>query len=245
VEKTEAVQAAEKALLESTTGTKTAQEELVAATSEQTAGDLDLVQAAKKKDSAETVQSSDLAALKDGTAADVAKAVKAVTDVGEELGLEAQLISSATIALKKMPDQRGSFDGIVVTQVNEQLGTAIETLVEQLDNGEAAKAERAAKVEACKQRVDAATAHGEVCQEQLKAAKAALKEAEVARKAAEKAVKDFGPEMQEATAKADAAEAVLAACRADVAMFKELVEGPAAEPAEPPCVEQLPAPETA
>merc|ERR1719410_1018514 len=99
--------------------------------------------------------------------------------------------------------------------------------------------------------VETTTAHGEVCQEQLKAAKAALKEAEVARKAAEKAVKDFGPEMQEATAKADAAETALAACQADVAVFKELVEGPAAEPAEPPSAEQLPseeqppAPETA
>merc|ERR1712087_306014 len=87
------------------------------------------------------------------------------------------------------------------------------------------KAERASKVERCGIQVSAAAAHEVSCQEQLAAAKAALVDSEAALILAESSVRELGPEMEVVAADAEAADAVLLACKADLATFSELVEG--------------------
>merc|ERR1712241_328348 len=158
------------------------------------------------------------------------KSLKTIADVGKSLGLEAQLLQSAELVLRKLPTERGSFDGMVTQQLDEQFGKAIAKLTDQLTNGEAGKAERAGKVEVCNKQLEDAVQHGEVCQEQLKAAKQALQEAKAAKKAAENSVKDLGPEMREVVASAETADAVWVACKADLATFGELVESPSPAP---------------
>merc|ERR1719189_551511 len=226
-EKLAEVTIAGKALEEAEVATNAAMEAQKVAISEQKAGDADLLAAGAKKAMAEKVVREDLCPLLGGTSADISKSVNSVAKIGKELDLEAQLIQSAELAMRTVPAERGSFDNMVAQQVKEQFGKAIAMLADQFANGEVGKAERAGKVEACNQRVAAAVAHSESCQAQLEAAKAALEEAEAARAAAEKSVEDLGPEMEKAVASAEAADALLVACKADVATFAGLVEGPA------------------
>lgn len=233
-EKVDAVEAAENALKDARAATDAGDKALKVATAEQKAGDADLAKAGDRKTSAEQAVSEALSPLKDGTAADVGKAVKMLANVGKELGLEAQLFQSAELAFRKAPAERGQFDGMVAQQIDEQLKQAIATLAGQLANGEAAKAARAARVASCTDQASADARNSMTCQEQLAAAKAALKDADAARTAAAKAVEDFGWEMVEAQANVEAADNKLACCKADLATFTELVEGPAAAPEAPP-----------
>merc|ERR1719277_442187 len=153
--------------------------------------------------------SEDFAPLSEGTATDIGKSMERVVMVGKELGLEAQLIQSAELVLRKVPAQRGSFDSMVTQQVDKKLGEAIAALAQQLASGEASKAERAGKVEDCNKQEDASKAHVYACREQLAAAKAALVDSEAALILAESSVRELGPEMEAAAADAEAADAVL------------------------------------
>lgn len=245
-EKKDGVDTAEKALDEAVAGAATARGDVDIATAEQKTGDRDLLSAESKKASAENLATNDLAALKSGTASDKAASMKSFSKVGKDLGLETQLLSSAEAAFGKAPAERGGFDAMVVQQVDEQLTSTIAKLEALLASGEAGKAERAAKVEAAKEKAEAAAGHALACGEKLQAAKAALEEAEAASAAAAKSVEDFGPDMEEAAANAEAADAVLVACKADLTTLRELMEGPTPEPeaaAEAPDASENKAPE--
>merc|ERR1712117_906826 len=115
----------------------------------------------------------------------------------------------------------------VVQQFVEHFGHAILKLADQLVKGEPGRTERAGKVEESRRHVEIAVAHEAACQEQLEAAKASLKEAEVVKKTAERSIEDFDKEIQEVAANAEFADALLMACKDDVATFIELVEGSA------------------
>jgi len=224
-EKHDAVVASEENLEEAKAAALTARDSAKVAVSEQKAGDSELLTADDKKARAEKVASEDLRLLVEGTSADIARSVESVAKVGKELGIEAQLLQAAELVLRTLPAKRGSFDGMVTQQVEEHFQKSIQKLTDLLASGEAGKTERASKVDGCNTIVEAADAKRAVCQEQLDIAKKALAEAELARKAAEKSVEDFGPEMENVVASVSAADAVLVACKADLATFKELVEG--------------------
>lgn len=225
IEKFEAVAGAEKVLEEAKEKIVAIEDELKVIISEQKAGDADLEEAVQKKASAHPIVSMHLPALTGGTAADIAESLKMVMKVGKDLGLEDQLLASATCVLSKLPAERGSFDSIVVQQVDEQINIAINKLSEKLNMGEAGKVERAEKVELCKNKLDNAVASKGACEEALQAAKSALKEAEATKDSSEKAVSDLGPEMEAIAASAETADALLVACKADLATFWDLVEG--------------------
>jgi len=230
LEKAEAVQAAKEALLTAKADRATALTEVATSVQAQKAGDEEQEAAGEKKAMAESTVSGALAALKSGSTENAAKSVLEVMEVGRKLGLDAQLLASATVALGKGPDARSEFDGVVVAQVDGGFSAAIARLTDMITNGEASKAERVAKVDACKAKLEAAEKHVESCQQQREAAQVALKEAKDADSEAKKAVKSFGPEMDVAGKAAAAAKGPLASCKEVIVGFNYLVEGPPAEP---------------
>jgi len=229
-DKVECVKVAETALEEAKEARLNVKFELGETITAQTEGDADLVQADGKKASAETALKEDFSSLKEGAASNVDASIASLTETAKQLSLEEQLIATAPVVLRKPVADRAAFDGVVIEQIEQQLRGAIAKLASQLLNGETDKAERAAKVQACQAKAEEAERHRDSCQEELKAARAALKEATVAKKAVEARVQEFGPEMEQAAASAASAEAVLVACKADLATFQELVDGTPAVP---------------
>lgn len=223
--KAEAVKVAETALEEAKEERLNVKFELGEAITAQKEGDADLLQAEGKKVSAEAALKDDFGSLKEGTVENVAAAIKSLTEVTKTIGVEEQLVATAAVVLRKPVADRAAFDGVVIQQIDQQLRDAIAKLAQQLENGEADKAARAAKVEAGQAKVQEAEKQRNARHEELQAAKAALREAVAAKKAADARVQEFGPEMEEAAASAASAEAVLVAFKADLATFQGLVDG--------------------
>merc|ERR1719330_213451 len=107
-EKSGEVDAAEKALAEALSAIGAAREVHAASVSQQKKGDADLLGADGKKALAEQTVSEHFAPLKNGSATDTDTSVKAVFQAGKELNLEAQLLESAELVLRRAPAERGS-----------------------------------------------------------------------------------------------------------------------------------------
>jgi len=187
--------------------------------------DTDLEQASEKKALALSAMTEYLAPLKEGAAESADASIKSLTDVAKKLGLEEQLVATVAVVLRKPVGERAAFDGVVIQQFDQQMNAQSEKFAQQLAKGEASKTEGDEKIQACQAKSEEAEKQRDLRQEELKAAKAALKEAVAAKKAADARVQDWGPEMEEAAANAATAEAVLVACKADLATFQELVDG--------------------
>jgi len=234
-EQAEAVEAARQGLDAAKVEIETAKAEVVAAVAEQEAGDAELLQAEGRKAAAEAVVSTELLALKEGTAADAAAAVQTVKKVGKDLALEAQLLDSGAVALTQAPALRAAFDTIVVQQLDEQFGTAVARLTNVLASGATGKVERASKVEACQKKQEAAIAYAEVCKEKLTVAEASLVSRGNEQDVAKASLKEIAKDIKKAGVVAKAAKAPLSACKEVLVMFQELVEGAVAP--EPMAVE--------
>merc|ERR1719277_2326420 len=108
--------------------------------------------------------------------------------------------------------------------MEEHTKSVIQQLSEELSNGEAAKADRAANVEAAAAQLVATSERFEACKAEVATTQTAVKEADAQCKAAEKALTDFGPELQQTVSESEAANVELKDCEAVLASFRELQE---------------------
>ncbi|CAL1128944.1 unnamed protein product [Cladocopium goreaui] len=117
------------------------------------------------------------------------------------LDFDTALLTSLPSALQKDPASRGTFDNVVVTNVEDELQKRLAKLKETLAEAAPAREERASKVATCAAAVEALKVKLESMEKASKDAVAAMKEADGKSKAAAKALKAFGPEIK-ATGKA-------------------------------------------
>lgn len=232
----EAAETAKKDLDAASANLRSKNAELKAAKSEQEAGDTELVQAEDKKNKIESIVTEVFNPCKEGTldASKVKSGIGEVCKLGKEFSFDAALMHSLPSALGKAPSVRGSFDDLVVKQVEAELIDRKEKLGAVLKEGEAGRAERAKKVTDAEGAVAEATSTKKAKEESLTSAQTAEKEALVAEKAAEKAKKGFGAEMKQVQASLEEAASGLESFTAGpLATFKELLERSSVVPEQP------------
>ncbi|CAE7364106.1 unnamed protein product [Symbiodinium sp. CCMP2592] len=129
---------------------------------EQKAGDTKLVQAETKKEKLETVMTSVFVPCKDGTveASSKSKAIQEITKLGRSEGFDTALLTSLPSALDKEPAARGTFDHVVVKQVEDELQKRLGELSETLAAGAPEREARAQKVSIAAAQKEAAKVKG-------------------------------------------------------------------------------------
>lgn len=163
----------------------------------------DAAQMAKAKERAEfgSALETEFASLKNGTVEDTKEKkslLSTVNAVLDRLGVDKALISAAAPALTKAPAGRGGFDNTVVEQVEAALKGKVDSLAEDLNNGETTKASKMAAQASAQEELNAAEAKMSENQTtvseaeaQTKQSKAALKQAKDSLKEQEKIVADL------------------------------------------------------
>jgi len=241
-ERTKTADAAKSEHAERTLARVAAKGALALAEQEQTTGNASLVATEEKKQRLESGMETIYSPLKNGElpAGEVPDGIKNIGKLGKELGLDASLLQTVPAALAKAPSNRGSFDNVVMSQLEAELQRCLVALTDELASGEPAKKERAAKVEAATiEHAEAVTA-----EEAAKAAKEALrtgvKDAETEHQALMKTQQQAARDMAAASAKVDTAKGELKEINeGPLAAFKELfdlteIPPPAPAPEEQP-----------
>jgi len=206
---------------------KKASEAVKAAEHEQKAGDQKFTQAEAKKEKLQSAVTSVFIPCKDGTveAAGKAKAIQEITKLGRAEGFDTALLTSLPSALEKEPSNRGTFDSVVVKQVEDELQKRLDQLAETLAAAAPEREERAQKVSAAAAGLEAAKIKDASAKEAAKAAVDAQKAAVVEEKAAAKALKGFGGEMKSTAAELKDTKEALEEFKSGVlADFTQLVE---------------------
>lgn len=197
--KTEALDAAKRAVTEIGAKLKELNASLKEAQKAQKVGDEDLEAQSSKKAELEAVVKDSLAPLLDGSSGEEkATKTKAVLDVGRSFKFDSSLLSTAEPVLQKEVADRGSFDATCLEQLQAAFNGTIAAIDQTLAAGAPDKAERASVVE----QADAAKQAAETSLAELKEKAAAAKEAKAAADAAERSasqsVHDFMPDMKNA-----------------------------------------------
>jgi len=178
-----------------------ARKKLEAASSEVETFDATQLQKAKERAEFGSALETEFATLKDGTVED-AKEKKALfstlSKVMEKIGVDKALISAALPALSKAASARGSFDVTVVEQVETALRARVDSLQEELNNGETVKAGKVAEQAVAQEVLNAAEvkltedqSKETEAEAQTKESKNALKQAKDDLKEQEKIVADL------------------------------------------------------
>ncbi|CAE8637720.1 unnamed protein product [Polarella glacialis] len=245
--KTEAVSAGKLVASEKGTAQAQAAEALATAKAAQKAGDASLELAVAKKDKLVSVLSSAFLPLKEGSAESAKEAVAAVTKLGKEFSFDGALLTSLPSALTKPLAERGSFDTLVIDQVEAEIQKYISGYTTQLSEGEAGLQERATQVSTAFAEQAASSETLQAAQVAFKNAQAAQHEAEINQKLKHKELKQFGPEMKQIQSDLREAQESLSELQASaLADFKELAERsihpPEPEPVVEPVVVEVEAP---
>lgn len=178
-----------------------AQKKLDEATSEVDNFDTVRLEQGKERSEVGSALETELAALKNGTVEDTKekKALLSTLNAAlHKIGADKSIALAAAPALTKAPSARGPFDTTVVEQVESALQTRVNSLDEQINNGDAIKASKVAAqaaaeeaLAAAKAKVAEAQTKASEAETQTKEAKAALKQAKDALKEQEKLVADL------------------------------------------------------
>jgi len=222
--KTEALDAAKRAVTEIGTRLKEANAAVKEAQKAQKVGDEELEAHESKKAQLEEAQ-KELPGVVDGSATgdDKASKIKAVLDVGKAFKFDASLLSTAEPVLQKEVADRGAFDATCLEQLQAAFSSAIAAIDEQLAAGSPGKAERAAVVEQAEAAKQAAETSQADLKEKFAAAKEAKATADAAEKAASQGVHDLMPDMKYAgDALDDAKETLQEFTEGAMAAFNEL-----------------------
>jgi len=150
--------------------------------------------------------------------------------------LEDSMMSALELPLLKKPDQRGSFDAVILEQLSLQLAEKKAVLEKKLAEEAPAREQRAEAVKAAQDNHDAAKVASETAASELNEAKEGESAAKSAAATAEHAVGSLTAELRAAAKKLDAARKELEGFRSGpLASFQELLErtAPAPEPEEP------------
>jgi len=177
----------------SSTSVKEGKKTLEAATFE--VENFDATQLAKAKDRAEygSALETEFASLKNGTVEDAKEKkslLSTVNAVLDKLGVDKALISAASPALTKAPSGRGPFDNTVVEQVENALKSKVDSLQEDLNNGETTKASKMAAQAAAQEELKAAEAKLSEDESKVSEAEAQTKESKNALKQAKDSLKE-------------------------------------------------------
>lgn len=214
----------------------TAEEALAAAEAGRAAGMAAQGADEKKKGQLETILASNYMPLKEGSVegSKTRGMLASVMALGQEFEFDGTLLDTLPTAVAKAPGDRGTFDNLVVEQLEKEFKKCVADLEAKIAAAEPARKEHDAKVAEASAEVEKAKASDQEQKAALEAAKAAQKEALAAMKEAAKTVKQTGPEMKEATAALASAEAGLKAFReSPLAAYKALLERPEFVPEEP------------
>lgn len=226
----EALSALKEACSEASKATSAARKALSEAEGEQLDGDTRLAQAESKKARLEGVVSGSWDMLKNTTHS---KLVKAFTKDCTDFEFPGNLVEAASESLSKHPKERGTFDALVVNELDAAFSSRISALSEVLRAGASAKEARDAKVAAAKGNHTSMVEHENQCSMSLATARDDLTGAEQQRKGRVQAVKELGPEIKRVAADLSAAKKEHAECQVVLASFIDLVERTAPPPEAP------------
>lgn len=211
-------------LAEAAAALKSKAVELVAAQSAQRAGDSELDSA---ESSLETLHGAKAtvdklkAGFEDANSAKVA--ISAVVDLLSRYQLDRSMLTALPTVLSKAPDARGTFDAMVVSQLDAELDKHTARLQDVIKNGEVDKAKRAEAVAAAQAAQSAASDAHAAAQAALCAVQAELAKREAALRAAQTASKELGPELLRQAGAVDSAKLRLASFReGPLAAFAEI-----------------------
>jgi len=204
--KVEAAKAKAAALSEANRAHVQAKEALSKAEETKSEGDASLIVQAEEKSKLDTALDDVFAKLKVGGVdrAELDELLLAVGELAEALRIDQAMLTSLPAALGKSPEDRGTFDNLVVEQFESLLREKIAALDAALKDAEPAKQERVAKVEAAKAAVDACMNTVTACQDEAVKASEEKHAAEETTKVAAKAFKSLGAEIKAAEAALEA-----------------------------------------
>jgi len=158
-------------------------------------------------------------------AAELKDGIKKIEKLGKDMGFDMSLLQAIPTAFAKSPSDRGSFDDIVMSQIEAEFQKCLAKFTDELANGEPAKKDRAAKVEAASSEHAQAVASEEAAKTAKEAARTAQKEAETEQKALLKAQQQGTSVFGTASASVSAAKVELMEFdEGPLAAFKELLE---------------------
>lgn len=222
------------ALMEASKACVAAQEALTAAQAAQQAGDAEVKEAADKKDALQTVYTESIEPLTAGRLEQAAatKKASALAKVWQEHNLDESIRTAMPTALSKEPSVRGSFDNMVIQQVNETVQARLQSLQVLVDNGAPAKAEREAAVEAARTAVDAAKEKQHASAAEMRQAQSDHKDAESALQAKEAEANSLLPELSASSDALEAARARLEVLRTGALAAWQEVSAPPPPPSE-------------
>jgi hypothetical protein len=229
----------------STSARMAAKQALASAEQEQTTGNAGLAVAEEKKRRLETSLETIYGLIKSGEmpAAEAQDGIKKIEKLGKDLGFDASLLQTVPAAFAKAPSDRGSFDDLVMSQVEAEFKKHLATLTDEFANGEPAMKDRAAKVEAASNEHAQALAFEEAAKTAKEASRTEQKEAETEHKAMLKAQQQAASDLRAASAGVDAAKAELTELdEGALAAFKELLEFTEIPPPSPVPAEKEPDP---
>lgn len=194
---------------------------------EQKKGDEGIVKARADKELLESTKSECFEKLKSGgtVAKEAKQLLKKIEPFIKQTGSDASLITAAPATLLKPPEERGSFDQIVLEQLEANFTAKLTEFETQLAEAAPAAEARAEEVQKAQSTHEAAESKQKEASVELCAAKEAQKEANAVVAAAKKAVADYRPDYQAATATRDAKKEELETyVDGSLATFKELKE---------------------
>lgn len=202
---TEALAAAKVTVSEATEAAKLAKKALDDAKAEQKATDDEAQDAVGKKQSLEDALNKFVVPMKAGAfEGKLDKGLKEFSQLMKPFRFDTTMMISLSSALARAPAARGSFDNVVIDQVEAEIGNKLAALTATIEQAGPAQAEHAQKVEAATAASASAADAEAAAKESLAKAKNGLKEAEDAKKSSATAVKDFASDMHAATQKLEA-----------------------------------------
>jgi chromosome segregation ATPase len=214
---------------------------LKAAKDAQKSGDAEGVILEKEKEALQEAIQSDLNPMKEsgGKQRQLARLSKAIA----RAGLEDSLVESVHLPLCKAPDQRGSFDGVVLKCLEEAIEEKMAKLSSDIEAFGPAKEERAAKVKEAQEAHDAAKEASESAINALAEARKAEATAKEAAATAKKSAKSLGSDLANAAQCLDESKAELSNFQnGPLAAFIELKNRTVPQP-EPQVSAEAPQPE--
>jgi len=202
-----------------------AEKNLKSATAEQRSGDKTYEATHGRKTNLGLIMTHFFVPLKQQSldASKAKEAVSAVCKLAKELAFDSALLTSMPSALGKA--ERGTFDQLVMTQVEEEMKKQTAECEAELEAGQKGVTERAEKVTACQQALDSTTAEHAATLASSTAAATAVKEANATEKVKKSSVKNYAADMKKVKAELEDATAEMGMLKeGPLADFKELAE---------------------
>lgn len=204
-EASEAFAARKKALAEAAKAVLAAKAALVEKEQEQRSGDKAHLKVVEDKDALGAVLTNEFRKLRDGDVEgdDVKALYSKLEEQALNLGLEASLVTALPPCMTKKPSERGSFDAMVVAQLEEALTSKLSSLSEAVASAVPAAEARQAAVAAAMEQLEKAKEAQQAAADDMTAADGQRQERQQEHDAATAALTAFMPDHVQAVAARD------------------------------------------